>query len=138
MKKFNLAILIVALLAGCTLITDYTANHEFSSFIDNDVQLKEQVLVCNETPLKSKSGESIDYELVFNINHVRKCFFGETVSVLPPGTALNIKRVEKHSIYSVKNIEYIYFIGSTVTPNGKPIEFYYNYGAVGYHENQPW
>jgi hypothetical protein len=138
MKKSIQIIAITLALAGCTSISNVSTNPEFSEFVGHELTLKKQVLVCRDKPLKTESGSYADFKLIYNINQNSRCFFGETVDLLLPGSKLLISKVEKHEIFDVKTTTHIYFIGSSNLQNGSPFEFYYMYGHEGFYENQPW
>ena len=132
----TIAILLV--LAGCTSISNVSNDLDFSGFVGNEITLNKQVLLCRDKPLKTELGSYISIELIYNINENSRCFFGETVGLLPAGSKLHISKVEKHKIVNVKTATHVYFIGSSSLLNGAKFEFYYMYGHEGFYEYQPW
>ena len=138
MKKSMRIFLLLLVLAGCTSISDVSTNPDFSEFLGHEITLKRQVLACRDSPLKTESGSFVEAELIYNINQISSCPFGETIGLLPAGSKLLISKVEKHKINSVKTATKVYFIGSSNMPNGTQFDFYYLYGHEGYYDNQPW
>ena len=138
MMKLPMFVVLVYFLSGCTSISNLSKDGEFSSFVDNKIALKRQVLICKDQPLKTEGGNHLDYELVYNVNSIETCAFGKTIGILPIGSRLKIMKIEKHNVIDVESTAKIYFLGTANLPNGKSIEFYYLYGFEGFYGNQPW
>lgn len=138
MKNTISFFMICLLLLGCTSISNISKDSGFSNFLGNEIVLKKQVLVCKDEPLKIEDGSSITHKLLYNVNLITKCPFGETIGLLPAGSTLRIEKIEKHKIFTLKTATHIYFIGRTVLPGGAPFRFYYLYGHEGFYDDQPW
>ena len=138
MKKTIYTITMLLVLVGCASLSNVSTHPEFAEFIGNEITLKKQLLVCKEKPLKTESGSYIEKRLIYNINQMTRCPFGETIGLLPAGTILYISKVEKHKLTNIKSATHIYFIGRSNMPNGSEFTFYYLYGHEGFYEHQPW
>ena len=138
MNNLIRAIPMFFLIGGCTSIYNVSKNSEFSEFVNREITLKKQVLVCRESPLKTEAGTSIEDELIYNIHERSNCPFGETIGTLPRGSKIFIARVEKHKLFYGKTASHIYFLGKSHMKDGKEFEFFYMYGHEGYYANQPW
>jgi hypothetical protein len=138
MKYATLYLGTCLLVSGCALISNISEDAEFSKYMHHEVVLNKQVLVCRGDPLETEDGSRIESEIIYNVNRENNCPFGETIGLLPPGSTLQIEKIERHKIYSVKTVTHIYFIGRSTLPSGMLFQFFYFYGFEDHYENQPW
>jgi len=136
--KTYLCIVITLLLSGCTSISVVSDDAEFSNYKLKTIILGKPVLVCKDQALKTETSGVVEYRLVYNVNNLDKCFFGETIGRLMAGEVIEIESIEKHHISNFKSATHIYFIGTGKLPQKGVFQFYYLYGHEGYYENQPW
>jgi hypothetical protein len=138
MKNTIFYFVICVLAPGCTSISNVSKKPEFSTFLDREVILKKPVLVCRDELLDTEDGSRVTNKIVSNVNLTNKCRSGETVGLLPSGSTVNIEKIEKHKVFSLKTATHIYFIGNATFPTGVPFRFYYFYGHEGFNYDQPW
>ena len=136
--KRNYCLAVFALLTGCTSISDVSRDERFSRFTNSTIVLSEQVLVCQDRPLATKSGARIQNGLIYNINEITSCPFGRTVGILLPGAKIQIDRIERHHVIDVFSYVHIYFIGRAMLGDGESFDFFYLYGFEGHYDLQPW
>lgn len=138
MKKTAISLTIYALISGCTSISNITNDPSFAKFAKSDITLNNQVLVCKDMPLHTGDGLSIEYQLIYNVNLIVKCPFGDTIGLLPEGSEIRIEEIEEHKIFAAKIATHVYFLGNANLQNGELFEFYYLYILEGFYEHQPW
>ena len=136
--KFILNTIFLIFISGCASKTIVSSDPDFSQFASRNIVLTKPVLVCSDGILNTKSIGDVEFRLLYNINDISTCPFGQTIGKLSIGSSIYITSIEKHRISSLKSATKLYFVGMANLPEAGEFTFYYLYGHEGYYENQPW
>ena len=136
--KFILSTIFLISISGCASKTIVSSDPDFSKFVSRSIVLTKPVLVCSDGTLNTKSIGNVEFRLLYNINDISTCPFGQTIGKLNIGSGIYIRSIEKHRISSLKSATKIYFVGTANLSEIGEFTFYYLYGHEGYYESQPW